>query len=438
MAVRAPSVLASLLAVVMMLAMVRVKVSHLAALLSAAMLTVSASQIRYAQEVREYSLSVLFAAILIFCFLRWETERTRRGHPALLYAALFIAPFIQYGLVLFAFVILTTIGLLVWFSRDTCFRWSHAVIASSFFGAGGLLSFFLTVRCQAAQRQDQSYLAANYFDPMTMSLLGFVSTNSRALLSFLISGRVMALCFAIGAIIYCIAQARARKYERVTLLVFTSVLITLCASLARVYPYGGVRQCLYLAPVVTLFAGVVFADLLQRLKGFLRPVAMLGFITFIFLSGYRVMRSASPYQEIEDTRNVLEKVARSSAPNDRVYVYWAAVPAVDFYSRGTDHRFIYGKFHRGAPQEYVPELLASIEGQTDRIWLVFSHFQLSSASTMNRSEQQLIVDSLRSAWDVQPVVTATGAALYVAHRRTSPAPGLAQPQPLNHSGSHAT
>jgi uncharacterized membrane protein len=70
-AVRAPSVLASLLAAVMMLAMVRVNISPNAALFAAAILDFSASQIRYAQEVREYSLAVLFSAILSFSLLKW-------------------------------------------------------------------------------------------------------------------------------------------------------------------------------------------------------------------------------------------------------------------------------------------------------------------------------------------------------------------------------
>ena len=81
-AVRVPSVLASLLAMLVMLAMVRAKVSCSAALFSAAILTVSASQVRYAQEVREYSLTVLLAASLIYCFLRWEVGGSRSRHPA--------------------------------------------------------------------------------------------------------------------------------------------------------------------------------------------------------------------------------------------------------------------------------------------------------------------------------------------------------------------
>lgn len=414
-AVRMPSVLASLLAVLVMLAMVRAKVSHNAALFSAAILTMSASQIRYAQEVREYSFSVLCAAILIYCLLRWEASGSRSRDPALLYVVLLFAPLIQYGLVLFAFAILSTIGLRLLLTRDTCFRLSHLVIASAFLAAGGLLSFLLTLRYQFQPGRTPWYLAANYFDPKTMSLLRFLSTNFKGLLSFLIPGQLIVLCFVFGAVIFCITQARARKCDAITLLVLTSMSITICASVARVYPYGGIRQCLFLVPVLTLFAGVVFADLLQRLKGSLQPAATLGLMALILLSGYRGMLRQWPYGEYEDTQSILKELAKSSAPNDQVWVNHDAVAAFEFYLRGKDPRFIYGKFHAD-PQEYVPELLGAVDRRSNRLWLVFSHLQQPS----DRYEEQLIVNSLRSDWAVHPVIAPTNAALYVADRRTSP------------------
>jgi len=423
-AVRAPSALASILAVLVLLAMVRAKVSDNAALFSAAILTISASQIRYAQEVREYSLSALWGAVLIYCLLRWEAAGSRSRHPVLLYVALFIAPLIQFGLVFLAFAVLSTIVLRLLLTRDTCFRWSQVVIASAFLAAGGLLSFVLTLRYQfRSGGRGHWYLAAHYFDPKTMSLLHFIGTNSKGLLSFFIPGQVIALCFVFGAVIFCIARARAREYDSITILVFTSVLFTICASVAGVYPYGGVRQCLFLAPVLTLFAGVVFADLLQRLQGSRQPVFAIAFIAVILLSGYRGMLRQWPYGEIEDTRSILRELAKSSGPNDQVWVNHDAVEAVDFYLQGKDHRFTYGSFHGDAPQEYVPELLGSIDRHTDRLWLVFSHLQQLS----DFSEEQLIVNSLRSGWDVQGVIAPTNTALWVAQRRTSPVRGLTQP-----------
>ncbi len=442
-AVRAPSVLASLLAVLVMLAMVRAKVSQHAALFAAAILAVSASQIRYAQEVREYSLSVLFATVLIYCLLRWEAAGFRSRQPVLLYAVLFFAPLVQYGLVFFAFAILSTMVLRLLLARDTCFRLSHVVIASASLAAGGLLSFFLTIRYQFHPGRTPWYLAANYFDPKTMTLRHFLNINSQGLLRFLIPGNVVDLCFVFAAIIFCIAQALTRKYEPITLLAFTSVSITMCASVARVYPYGGVRQCLFLAPGLILFAGVAFADLLQRVGGSIerdlleanrlvtngktaavrrvlpitwQPVVAVGFLALIVLSLYRGTLNERPYAEYEDTLSILRELARSSAPNDQVWVNHDAVDAFDFYLQGErDPRFIYGKFHAD-PKEYIPELFGLIDPHCDRLWLVFSHLQQAS----DHFEEQLIVNSLRSGWDVQSVIAPTNSELFVAHRRTSP------------------
>jgi hypothetical protein len=300
--------------------------------------------------------------------------------------------------------------------RDTCFRLFHVVLGSAFLAAGGLLSFALTLRHQFHPGQGHWYLAANYFDPKTVSLLPFLITNSKGLVGFFIPGQVIAAFFAIGAVIFCVARVLNREFDPLTSLVFISVLIVTCASVAGFYPYGGIRQCLFLAPGVTLFAGVVFADPLQRLRGSWQPAVTVAFLALILLSGYRGMLRQWPYEEYEDTQSILKQLARSSAPNDQVWVNHDAVEAVEFYLQGKDRRFIYGKFHGASPQEYVPELLGSIDRKTDRIWLVFSHLQQPS----DYSEEQLIVNTLRSGWDVQSVIAPTNAELYVANRRKSP------------------
>ncbi|MGA7294797.1 MAG: glycosyltransferase family 39 protein [Terriglobales bacterium] len=414
-AVRMPSVLASLLAIFMMLAMVRAKVSQNAALFAAAILAVSASQIRYAQEVREYSLAVLFATVLIYCLLKWEATGSRNRQPFLLYGILFLVPLVQYGLVLLAAAVLSTVVLRLLLADDTRFRISHLIIGSASLAAGGLLSFFLTVRYQFHPGQGQWYLAANYFDPKTMSLFRYLGSNSKGLLSFFIPGQLVSLCFVLAAVIFCVAQARKRKFDPLTLLVFTSFAITFCASVFKLYPYGGIRQCLFLAPGLILFAGVVIAYLLQRIKGSWQPIVSVAFLALIFFSGYRGMLRVRPYGEYEDTLSILRELAKSSTSSDQVWVNHDAVEAVDFYLQGKDHRFVYGKYHKD-PNDYIPELFASIDPHGNRIWLVFSHLQQRS----DHYEEQLIVNSLRPSWDVQSVIAPMNTELFVAHRRTSP------------------
>jgi uncharacterized membrane protein len=414
-AVRMPSVLASFLAVFMMLAMVRTKVSQDAALFAAVILAVSASQIRYAQEVREYALSVLFAAVLIYCLLKWEATGSRTGHPVLLYVILFLVPLVQYGLVLLAAAVLSTIVLRLLLARDTCFRISHVMVGSASLVVAGLLSFFLTVRYQFHPGQGQWYLAANYFDPKATGLLRFLGTNSRGLWSFFVPGQLVTPCFLVAAVIFCVAQVRHRELDPLTLLVITSIAITACASVVKLYPYGGIRQCLFLAPGLILFAGVVIADLLQRIRKSWQPMVTVGFLALILFSGYRGMLKQRPYAEYEDTLSILRELAKSSAPSDQVWVNHDAVEAFQFYQPERNPRFFYGTFHEDAKQ-YLPELSGFIDSRTDRLWLVFSHLQQPS----DQAEEQLIVSSLRPGWEVQSVIAPMNTELFVAHRRTSP------------------
>src|SRR5262249_31778050 len=149
LAVRIPSVLASLLAVFLMLAFVAIPaVDYKTAGLAALMLSVSAAQIRYAQEVREYSLSVLYATALLYVFLSSVTKKDKPDSPFPLYLALFGAPLIQYGLVLFSFGILSALFVLALLDTERVKKIIEVVVASVFLAVGGLLSLFLTLRYQ--------------------------------------------------------------------------------------------------------------------------------------------------------------------------------------------------------------------------------------------------------------------------------------------------
>jgi hypothetical protein len=412
-AARAPSALASFLAILIVLALVRAKVSYTAALFSAAILAVSASQIRYAQEVREYSLSVLFSTLLIFCLLHWESKSADR-HPIGLYVCLFLAPFIQYGLVFLAFGVLCTIGFRLLFTRGTTLKWSYAMIASGFLAAGSLLSYGLTLRFQL-HPGGVWYLQEYYFDPKAASLPRFLIATTRGLQNFFFPAQVMTACFLVGVVIFCFLQARARKVETITVLALSTMLTTICASLVRKYPYGGVRQCLFLAAPLALFAGTIFGDLVNRVGAPLRrAVVTSGCLLAILLLGFRGIQKVQPYAEYEDTLSILGELRKSSVPNDQVWVNHDAAEALIFYLGKEDSRFIFGKYHSN-PQEYIQELLGAINPR-HRLWLVFSHLQQPS----DRAEEQLIIASLQATWDVREVISPTNTALFLADPRPAP------------------
>jgi hypothetical protein len=331
-----------------------------------------------------------------------------------LYAALFIAPLIQYGLVFLACGVLVTMVLRLLMTRDTPFRAMHVIAGSASLATGAVLSFFLTLRAQyRTGGRGHWYLASEYFDARTMNLFHFLSTNSIYLLRFLIPGHIFDLLVVFAAVTFCIVQVIYREYYSITLLLFSSLLIIMLASIANVYPYGGVRQCLFLGPVVALFVGVAFADLTQRLNVSVRPIATVALLAIIAVCLCRETIREWPYGEYEDTKSILRTLQTEIGPNDEVWVNHDAAEAIEFYMQGRDQRFVYGKYRGEEPQGYAPELLGSIDSHRKRVWLIFSHLQQPS----DRAQDEFIVSSLRSGWDVHRVIAPMNAELYVANRR---------------------
>jgi hypothetical protein len=336
----------------------------------------------------------------------------------LLYVALFLAPLVQYGLVLFSGAILASIAIRLLGARETRFRTSHLAVATASLGTGSVASLLLTLRYQFHAAGVPWYLTADYLDPQRASLLRFLGQNSADLLRFFIPGRLLYVFVVLSLAIFCMTEIRRRTVHPALLLTSLSLFITFGASIARVYPYGGVRQCLFLAPGVALIAGVAIADLVQRIKvprqREAATTAVLGIIVVLLLTSlYRGnLKTQWPYGEYEDIQSVLSSLNRGLAPQDQVWVNHDAVPAVQFYRRTKDSRFCYGKFHAN-PQQYIPDLRAFVTPRTQRIWLIFSHLQQPS----DRAEEQLIVHSLRPGWDVHSVAAPRNAELYMANRR---------------------
>jgi hypothetical protein len=143
-----------------------------------------------------------------------------------------------------------------------------------------------------------------------------------------------------------------------------------------------------------------------------RTVATVAILALIWVGGQQEMSRHSPYAEVEDVKSILAELEKSSTPGDRIYAYWGAVPAVDFYLHAADERIRYGNRHHDAPERYGPELLAAVDGSPSRVWLIFAH-----RSPLEQNEEQSIVGSLQGDWDVRRVLEPPGSVLYVAHPR---------------------
>lgn len=411
-AVRFPSFMASVLAVMIMLGLVYAKIRWRAAIFAGLMLAVSASQIVYAQEVRSYALSVCFGALLLWTFLFYVSNPNGRKGLIGLCAMLFLGPSIQYGLVLFGLGILGAMVILSLVANPRMIRFSHVLLGGFCLGVGGLLSLLVTLRHQLrliSMQVGTESRRAHYFDPTADNPIWFMMRNTYDLVTFVFPGVYILGLICVALMIYGYRLVGFRKWDPTFVLAFSSVSVAIGASMVGVYPYSGTRQCLYLAPSLILAAALSLNYLIERLKGFDRPVATVAILAVIALSGFSDIRNSNPYQEVEDSQTVLKHLARSISHGDEVYVYHGARPAIDFYQKTYDQGFIYGENHGDNPNEYLTELLNGVSQQTEKLWLVFSH--------MVREEDQLIINGLKSQWDIDMVVSAPGAALYVGKRK---------------------
>jgi hypothetical protein len=407
LAVRIPSLVASVLAVLLMLCFVTIpSIDYKTAGLAALMLSVSAVQIRYAQEVREYSLSVLYATLLLYFSLSYLSKREKPARPIALYAALFVTPLIQYGLVLFSFGILATLFVFALMGRGRVRRVMQVVVASVFLAIGGLVSLFLTLRYQWG---DDAWYLSDYFWAPGTSLLHFILYNSHHLVTFLLPGLATAAISTVAILIYLFTSVRARRIPPLAVLAFISCTIVLICSLRHLYPYGAIRQCLFLAPVLCLFASESLVQVTSMLPARFSSISFAAIVGIVVVSGALQIRLYKPYSEVEDIQRVLRSLQMHIQPGDNVYVYPGAVFAVDFYMKQRDPRFIYADYHQQAPEKYVPEMVGGLNRRTHRIWIVFSH--------VYRDEDQRILRDLSKDWDVERVLSATGSALYLATRR---------------------
>jgi len=403
--VRLPSMLASAAAVLVLLLMGRIpSYGYHAAGLSALMMSLSAFQIRYAQEVREYSLAVLFAALMVYAFLSYADRRGARL-PILLCLVLAVCPLVQYGLVLLGGSVLVSLGILALASRN----WRsivHILIAGASLGAGGITSFLLTLRYQWG---GLPFYLVDYFYAPGKGLLHFAVTNTHHLVTSFLPGFAISVLAIASVAVDAVLSVRRKSLSALTILAFVSVGTVLACSILQKYPFGAIRQCIFLSPILLAYAGYSLTRLARLFPGRMETVVFAAIACVAILSGTLQIRSQHPYAEIEDMHQVFAALDTEMRPGDAAYIYPGAVPAVDFYIRNRDPRFIYGNYHQQDRQEYVPEIEAGAGAGAERVWVVLSH--------VYQDEDQRILADLARNWKVEPAVSAKGSALYLAQRR---------------------
>ena len=400
---------ASVLTIAVMLYLLqRLGVARGAAFLAALLATLSVEAIRHAQDGREYSIDALLAVLMTAGLLRY----LRDGRKALLCVSLFLAPLLQYGLVLFGAAV---IGAAVVAPRvsgqdrrsaypgrigDWLKRRLDLVEPCGFFLAGSAVSYLVTVRHQWSQPDfaTDAYLSPYYyqgkFDAHSIfEVFEFSIDRIWSLLTYHLPDVVAIAALGAFAILLVAAfrKFRGKPHDGTIAVLFSfCIAVSVGAAVLGIYPLGGTRQVIYLGPIVFLAVGLAFhwtAGHLSSLthRGWTRPVLLVAMAGAIVLAGASAMRQDSPYQTREgidpvlavNIESVLAVLKERVREEDMVYADWGAVPAMRFYQgngeRPANHHYGNSGWCWRSPKSCLREMadLAHWSGIVDgRIWFV--------------------------------------------------------------------
>ncbi|HJP39528.1 MAG TPA: glycosyltransferase family 39 protein [Gammaproteobacteria bacterium] len=416
--VRLPSAIFSLLTVLVMLLMPRVGMDRRVAFLAATVLALSTSQVHWAQEAREYSLSVLLASLMIFGL--FDFLNSESGKRKILYTSLFAAPLIQYGLILFGFAVIGTLALAGLLQRRPFI--GDIVKSGIVMATSSVISIILTLRFQwqanANNHLSEYFYSGNLSD--LNSLATFLVKNTYSLVKFMMLGKVVLWVFVIVLTIYACRFAYSfrgrftiglQSYYQLSLFLF-AIAISIIAVLFHAYPYGAAHQCLYLAPTIALAfasASIAVADFLKDRQ---QTIWFFAILLIIIIFGTQTLRELNPYGEVEDIKSVLAYFKQEPQnQDDPVYVYPGAAPALHFYGISGE-RFVFGKLYPQFDREgYRKELGAAMDRGTGRLWIILS--------SVVPEVEDFVISAIPEDWHLEKKVDAAKASLFLATSTTN-------------------
>ena len=393
--------------------MPRLGVPRRAAFLAALLAAVSVAAIEHAQDAREYSVDALLAVLLIAGLLQY----LRDGRKALLCAALFVGPLLQYGLALFCVAVIGAAVIAPSSASQTggCnARGTYAgavwgwlkrrfdlLLPIGAFAAGCAATWAVTGRHQwgGGGWGGGGYLADFYYQGGydAAAVAEFAFNRTWSLLSYhmppMVAGGAL---FAFVALLIVGALRRSR-FDAIAILALFAVWTALCAALAGLYPFGGSRHSLYLGPIVFLAAGAalhwvaVEAAALAR-RAWVGTALAAAAVCAIAVAGTAAVWQADTYYAKDGSMaRVLAALDEREREGDAVFASRYEAPAVAFYKGGRPDNYFYGtavcwgdSWGAASWAECFPGVLDEMfrmAGNSSRVWLIHN----SSVSVVNET-----------------------------------------------------
>lgn len=366
---RLPSCLAGILCIPIAYGVFRRYAGRWSSISGCLLLAVAPAQIRYSQEVREYSLVVLLTLVMVFWIIQYLHSRRDR-HLVLFSLTAAIAVLFQYGLSLVTAVLC---GMLILNLRKDgkkgIARFTLSLVPI-LLAVVWVILFSLRHQYQAGGFASTSYLSDAYFSGDMGQLIPFVINNTESILRFAFNAeyKLLLLFLVLLGVISSCTQKQGVPLQLTTGL----FAITLLAGLLSLYPYTGQRQTIFLTVPLYLMASIGLSYFETRR---LLPALCLLVGLFVFYG----LRDSVAYLQAESSQNIkpVQKILNHRYwPDDRIYVSPGSIPAFIYYFSPLSGRSVFSLDYYNRPAKMDPvELAESLAAQPGRVWLLFFHYK---------------------------------------------------------------
>lgn len=366
-------------AIVVVLLFSRVGIARNVAISSALWLACSPLQIEYSQEVREYSLSVLVTTILTWSFLGSLRYPRHSLYHRVFICALIAAPLSSYGNIFIAAIYIVGCLLGTLLNEKRVSKFGLWALVSFVFAV--LASYLCTAHHQMGVA-NAAYLENGYPPGAFVINTHWALGATRRYFALGTSGRwgiPVAMLSCIGIIAAIFGKGPSSAERKVTLALGALLISSLGLSFLGLFPFGGLRQHLFATPLIVVTLVNMIASVIRhiRLPDWTLYVVVATCLLILDIRGLRRV-----YRENENIGSVVNAIS-PSVLDTSVFVYFAAVPAIDFHfsNRG---------FYRSRALD------GDIAGMTTEVEalngcnkaLVFSHILRNDASALIQALSQ--------------------------------------------------
>ena len=349
------------------------------ALAAAILVAISPTQVIYSQQVREYSLAALLAAVLTLAAQAFM-DRPERRQTLTLATVTVVALFTQYGLALLAAALAAVTVLWLVRSRQPGRIWGRWALVQLTALATVAAIVPLGLARQLADgkggvTRTVQYLASGYWDRTTESPWGFVISRTESLSQFAFPGALFVFLLITGLL----CAARDRSARPALAVVVASLAIAIGAALVHAYPFGGIRQAIFLTPMLYVMAAVGAAAIGTASQRWQPLVVIAALLAVVGLKGVR-----SHYGDVglEPIPPLIAEFVRDRAPGDELYVSERTISAFRYYNRTSKLDWHAGLRVRRADSTSAVVQLDSLIQRPGRLWLLFGFVAYERAQVL--------------------------------------------------------